>query len=109
MRKNQRRRLTFEEQEKAEKLKRSILIEQCGICPSCNRPISSIFDCDLAHVIPTHGWILDKYGFDVLYHRFNLKVTHKYSCNDMVMNGVNIEGESGEALIEMIKQDLLNE
>jgi hypothetical protein len=84
--------------------KRSILFEQSGICGHCGKRITPGEPFNISHRIAKHKWRLQKYGSEVINHRFNLVATHPGNCNDGVM--LNIQKNEGKALLRAIFLDL---
>ena len=100
---NPNRKWTFEEKEKAIEQKRIIVLEQNGMCPVCNKPLS--FPVEAAHRIPKSKTNIKTLGWSVINHRFNLRATHNI-CNSSVLMDTGSRPEECKRLIELIREDL---
>lgn len=93
---------TFEEKEEAIEQKARIIRDQGGLCSKCHLPLT--FPAEAAHRIPKSKHNVIKYGWNVINHRYNLRVTHK-DCNSGVLIG-NARPEEQAKLIEAIKNEM---
>ncbi len=91
------------------RMKADKLREQHGKCAFCGKILSDNIPCDLAHIIPQRKWILKKYGYEIIHHPLNMKVTcHNDCCNSGVQLSPN-KTMIVEAHIAMIKQAIEDE
>ena len=96
--------ISRQQKEDAEQLKEDMIIECTAHCFVCGSQFPQS-ELQMAHVIPKHINYLKRFGYGIINHRLNLRITCS-SCNSSVM--VHPDTIPGKQLIEEIKQDIIN-
>jgi len=103
----QKRKLTWKQKEAMQEQKDSLCEEQGGRCYYCKLDFNrdGIYP-HAAHVLIPSSTNILKYGWYILDHRLNFKIT----CSDCNSKAIisNPESQTGKYHIEAIRQDILN-
>ena len=99
------KKLSSDDMEKIGKLKYDMIKGQNFCCSECGKPLNSDNLPQMAHRISKAKRHIKKYGYEVIHHRFNLRITCA-DCNSSV--SITPETEQGKQLIKRIELDIIN-
>jgi hypothetical protein len=76
--------LSYDEKRDIEALKRYRVLEQGNCCCVCDKPFGSDRLPEMAHMISKANRNIKKYGYEVIHHYLNIKITCS-DCNSSVL------------------------
>jgi len=99
------KKLSFYEKERITEMKYKMIQESNYCCSVCGNKFNGANMPQIAHCINKGKQTYKKYGYEIINHRFNLRITCD-KCNSSVM--IDPESEEGKLLRESIEQDIIN-
>ena len=96
--------ISRQQKEDAEQLKEDMIIECTAHCFWCKKQFAPSF-LHMAHRISKAGRHIKKYRYEVIHHKFNIRITCS-DCNSYVL--LNPNTIEGEELIKRIELDIIN-
>ena len=92
-----------------EEKKTKLLVEQNGKCFHCKKTFSSRSGVQLAHRLIKSKANIKLFGLEIIDHVLNLRATHGGACNDAVIINRATKPVEANALIEEIKNSIIEE